>query len=373
MLQDSDSPTGTFVNGNRISEPTFLNLGDVITLGTGSKAPALEVDPLGVGRATAPPVRNPARVESPHPPQPSAAPGQPPAFAASDDSGFFQQGDAEAGWPAGAATTTTVPHRRPQSKQAGSMVGLAVGCVAAVLLGGGLLIYFVANKAQAPATPKPAPTGGGGRGSDVFSMATTKPAKPRKPSSRTIASAGKPRSTPEPEDNGTEPGDPATTVPVTGIESNAELWSLVGGRAPAPAINGAERFLYSHPKTPLKPDIDKFVADEYRTLWWDRITKLVKARQIHQDQIDEIKPKIEGASDAAFIREQTTLLKHEQELFDKYNKILTDDFGYTSTQIPSFETTQTIPEDLQPKYQEWKRQVRALIVKTQGEPYGPLP
>src|SRR3954447_21955303 len=49
VVQDADSPSGTFLNGERLTEPAFINSGDVISLGRGSNPPTLTVDPHSVG------------------------------------------------------------------------------------------------------------------------------------------------------------------------------------------------------------------------------------------------------------------------------------------------------------------------------------
>src|SRR5688572_19770745 len=50
VVQDNESEAGTAVNGEVMSGPVFVQMGDTISLGTGSAAPTIEVDPLGVAR-----------------------------------------------------------------------------------------------------------------------------------------------------------------------------------------------------------------------------------------------------------------------------------------------------------------------------------
>jgi len=49
VVQDGGSQAGTYLNGERISDPSFLNTGDVVALGPGSTAPTVLIDPHGLG------------------------------------------------------------------------------------------------------------------------------------------------------------------------------------------------------------------------------------------------------------------------------------------------------------------------------------
>lgn len=48
VVQDIGGTTGTYVNGEPVEQATLLQIGDVITVGTESAAPVIEVDPAGV-------------------------------------------------------------------------------------------------------------------------------------------------------------------------------------------------------------------------------------------------------------------------------------------------------------------------------------
>src|SRR6476661_7579582 len=50
VAQDVAGSTGTYVNGVQIEGPTLLKIGDVITLGPDTSAPAIEVDPAAAAQ-----------------------------------------------------------------------------------------------------------------------------------------------------------------------------------------------------------------------------------------------------------------------------------------------------------------------------------
>ncbi|HSI36370.1 MAG TPA: FHA domain-containing protein, partial [Tepidisphaeraceae bacterium] len=70
VVQDASSQAGTYLNGERITEPSYLNTGDMITLGGGSNAPSVVIDPHGIG-VSEEDAAQPAAVA--HVPQPAAA------------------------------------------------------------------------------------------------------------------------------------------------------------------------------------------------------------------------------------------------------------------------------------------------------------
>src|SRR3954447_23685843 len=49
VAQDGGSTAGTYLNGQRITQPEFLGSDDVLTLGQGPGAPTLTVDPHHLG------------------------------------------------------------------------------------------------------------------------------------------------------------------------------------------------------------------------------------------------------------------------------------------------------------------------------------
>src|SRR5256885_2635949 len=51
VVQDGGGVRGTFINGQSISGPTFINSGDVLTLGRELQAPTLAIDPFGLRQA----------------------------------------------------------------------------------------------------------------------------------------------------------------------------------------------------------------------------------------------------------------------------------------------------------------------------------
>ena len=393
VVQDSNSPTGTYVNGDRIIEPTVLNFGDVITLGTGAKAPALEVDPLGVGRASVKPVRE--EVNTAPATQPAAAfPPPQPAGRVAQVPGWQRQVPAEPAdeWGSIGAAATAKPgaYRRPQKKQSGSLVGITIGCTAAIVLIAGVIFYQLSQRDKNPKVIKIVTTGsGGGGGGDgtIFSTATQTGPEKRTPKptakevEKSVAAALAARDARDaaaadpgtPDDTTADPAEAPTTRPKTGLQSDPDLWNNLAGQPPALAINVAERYLYSKPKTPLKADLEKFEATQYQSLWWKRIADLCEARNRHTDAIADLKEKIAEASGADFKLEKKKLLEREMELWDKYNKDLTENFVYLRKDPPSFDETQApLAGDMKTKFAEWKTQIRLQIVRKAGDIYGPL-
>lgn len=182
VLQDAGSESGTFVNRQKIEGPTFLQVGDVIALGTEPKRPKIEIDPNGgaagrtgyvtaettdrhVSRPAVPPPVSPAAgpygypsapapaypqsyaaPAYPHPhgyappaPDPYAPPAYAPALVAPAEP------DEWAGLAAAASTAVRSYHRPPRQS---SGVGFVVGTLAtvAVLGGGGWLLYKRMNQ-----------------------------------------------------------------------------------------------------------------------------------------------------------------------------------------------------------------------------------
>ncbi len=394
IVQDCNSPSGTYVNGNRINEPTVINFGDVITLGAGAKAPALEVDPLGVGRASAKPARAAAAVSSSRvpqqspvsqPPQPMGASARVPGWQTPPQANV-QQPDDE--WGAASAAMAAKPggYRRPAKKQSGSLVGITVACSAVIVLIGGILFYQLSQREKNKESQKVVVASRALRGDGtIFSQETQQSTKHTKPTTkdavdaalaarlaREAREAAAANATDTPDDTTADPGEAPTTRPKTGLDSVSEL-SNMQGQPPAMAINTAERYLYNNKKTPLKAEIEKAEAGHFTRLWWDHIADLCKARHRHADGTTDLKQKVAEATDADFKKEQKKLLEREMDLWDKYNKELNDIFGYKREEPPTFDETQaSMSAEMKTKFAEWKTAIRLQIVRKNGEVYGPL-
>src|SRR5258706_9465864 len=50
-VEDGGSSGGTYINGQPVSGPVFVNSGDVLTLGRDPQAPTLVIDPFGLLQA----------------------------------------------------------------------------------------------------------------------------------------------------------------------------------------------------------------------------------------------------------------------------------------------------------------------------------
>lgn len=161
--------SGTYVNGSRVQGATFLNVGDVITLGPNGGAPAIEIDPGGAlqgrrGQPAAgplspslPPVPTPAP-ESSWPVPAAGHPIYPPAYPPQAP----QQPTATAGdWP-----TEMTPHyySTPRRRRNEGGQGVWIGMVATLVITGvtGYLLYRNQQGSRVvirPAQPSTQPDG----------------------------------------------------------------------------------------------------------------------------------------------------------------------------------------------------------------------
>ena len=150
VVQDVGGTTGTFVNGEAVADPVFLQIGDVVSIGSESSAPTIEVDPAAAaeGRtgwageeasaAQAPAATAyegaygyaaPGAPAGPSyggyaaQPRGYAAPGAPPAAGGYAGAGSSQPSQSAgfdpSAWPSASTTqgaaagVTTIPYRRP--------------------------------------------------------------------------------------------------------------------------------------------------------------------------------------------------------------------------------------------------------------------
>jgi len=203
VVKDADSPSGTFLNGKRVTGPSVVKSGDTVALGGGANPPTLTVDPHHVGvneeveeparpapapvasspRATwAPPASFPSGGGMPPPlmPQPAptagfareddsdnifGAPGAPPAPAYVQP-GAYGMGGAVPGYvmPAaappqdewGTSTASHRPRRRVVKPKGTSGTSIAIMAVIFVLvLAAGIpLLYNWYKKSIEPIPPK---------------------------------------------------------------------------------------------------------------------------------------------------------------------------------------------------------------------------
>lgn len=397
VVQDADSPSGTFLNGERLTEPAFINSGDVISLGRGSNPPTLTVDPHSVGvtedvadsapvmRAAAGPTYAPP--SQPWTPPPTPAPGhamppplmpqQPPA-----PRGFVHEdeGDNIFGAPAAAAaqfygppgsysppgsvpgygmppapdldewgnpaTPPAKTRRRVSKAQSHSPTGIVIGVVATILIliGGYALYVHNLPKPQEVQTQIVAPpmVEQHKKPGSIFEEGPSRP-RPDKSgaaNTQTPAVATAQNATP-----------PTKVVPKIKPDATTEMkpapdkrredpeWDAVESARtqddPQIAVAKYQDYLDRFPDSPNKKDIDQYTDEALDRLWWNHLSELFQDRDEAQKQIASLKSEIAISQDADFKKDNAAKIAKATALRDEVDSTIRETMKFTGKSAPN--------------------------------------
>jgi hypothetical protein len=377
IVQDAGSRMGTFVNGQRISGPTIIEAGAVVSLGSPeSQAATIRIEEASAGASTVAALdatySGPAWHDDGFVPSPALTP-----VATSD----YYSPDAEPTFP-----TSYNSRKRGRSKQDSSamlVVALLMAIVFAIVAA--VVIYQKRRVALAPepearVVQRPEEVTGSGRGSAMFSDPTP-PSRPAQINPAPVNPAPSPRPAtptdpaprdPSPDTPTTDTPDPAPTDPAdpdwTRVEEAFRLSSP--GEALAIFIDYQSRF----PNSPRLPQVQRFIDDSLDRLWFVRMKQLaddradlLKRRTSVQNHVREIQRS--GAADRQRLAELNEQLKEFDDRITDINRELEGDMGYDGTAFDPY-----VPEQVDPlrakrdaeKYDSWKRRVLGSVRRTRG-------
>ncbi len=376
VIADAASAGGTFVNGERLVEPAYLNFGDVVTLGTEANPPRLIVDPLGVGKRSSRQQGNSAAA-NPMPAEPSddwehppavlpalapaprrgpmpihgggggaaagagaadgyAAPGQEASAAPSLTPAEPETVDPVAEeWPMAAAPTLPRGYRPTPTRKSNPAVAivivvgvglLLIGAVAYVLMhrehpSETLTVIPTATASVKPAAKKPIfeglPDGADPHNqvqSESDAPAGRVDSSPPKPAMANPAPVEKPA----PADKPTPAAAPASPAAahVGDVEwpRVAEAHDMTALDAPEMAIVVYNDYLARSPKAASAAEVRAYIDEAVDRLWWLRIDTFCQQRDDLRAQLKTKKEEIGQESDVEFKKK---LLKEKQELTDQ--------------------------------------------------------
>lgn len=399
VVQDADSPTGTFLNGERLTEPAFVNSGDVISLGRGSNPPTLTVDPHSVGvteeQEESPAARVPAAAQVQAPPPQWSAPSAPPGghvmppplmppqqaprgFVHEDEKDNIFGAPAAAaapfygppgsysppgsvpgyGMPAappadewGSVSEPAKPRRRSAKPQGTSGTTIAITAVVAmvIVIGGGMIIYNNYQKSkQVEIIKAPAPTAGSTQTNKPHSIFEEGPSRPRPEKS------GAADRTPPAVANTADAAHvaragpavkPATTAaapemePVVDKRRDDPEWDAIESARsqddPPIAIAKFQDYLNRFPDSPNKKDIEKYTNEELDNLWWSHLAELFAQRDEAQKEITSRKLDISQSQDAEFKKGLEKEIAKFTETRDGIESTIRDQMKFTGQTAPN--------------------------------------
>lgn len=384
IVQDAGSRMGTFVNGQRISGPTIIEAGAVVSLGSPeSQAATIRIEEATAGASTVAALdatySGPAWHDDGFVPSPALTP-----VATSD----YYSPDAEPTFPT--SYTSRKRGRRKKDSSAMLVVALLMAIVFAIVAA--VVIYQKRSVALAPepearVVQRSEEVTGSGRGSSLFSdptppsrptqtnPASANPAPSPRPATPADPAPGDPSAAPRdpsPATVNTDPTAPAPTDPAdpdwTRVEEAFRFSSP--GEALAIFIDYQSRF----PNSPRLPQVQRFIDDSLDRLWFVRMKQLaddradlLKRRTSVQNHVREIQRS--GAADRQRLAELNEQIKALDEQIADLNRELEGDMGYDGTAFDPY-----VPEQVDPlrakrdaeKYDSWKRRVLGSVRRTRG-------
>jgi hypothetical protein len=324
-IQDGNGGARTLVNGQPTPEPTAVQSGDVVTLGTDDSPPTIQIDPYGVLAAMQPPavdaaegmpqeqpiapssaIRYPtpaARVVTLPPVQNMTAPGQLPqpaqfyppgasAYAtpnlpppvASQESFDAPADEGAAGtddWLATAAVTDRASQRFYVPKQNTWSAGMisATAFITLAIVAGAAYMYHVRQKAIEAALnaekAKVVQHNDVVQSKNIFEQAENE--RRQKALAAIAAAATKPKIT----------GAEMTAAQDPGRQTDE--WRRVEeahtSYKPIEAIVVFSDYMKQFPTTPYAADVRKFMDDALDAIWWEHIVQLAQDRDDAKKEI----------------------------------------------------------------------------------------
>ncbi len=366
VLQDGGSPWGTYVNEHRTVEPVYVKSGDVITLGVGTTAPRIELDPMGGGRPTGSGAVRPA-VPTLFAPSPQPKPTEPQPV--TEDPSPEQADDY---WPLDQQTSAlgSSPRRRMARKRGmdqGTFVAIGVVIAAMLILAAWLTIHQIGIRREAERarqTPQPATAGPAGGQKSIFDFppepAQRMPATPT-PSARIDRSDNVAPAHPA------EPADP---------RKQEEAWKLLmearDGDDMARLIWTIEDYRTHHPGE-FEAELRQYLAEALDRLWWDRIRELDDTRRRLAAEMADLDLQIAAETEA---EHKAKLQKERQRLEGQRamaNGVLTADMGFSGEVAPNIADPGQLSmgriERDRARYEAWAAAVLRSVKTTRRLPW----
>jgi hypothetical protein len=403
IVQDVPGSSGTYVNGVKIEEAAFLNVGDAIRLGPDGAAPVLEIDPAAAlagqkgqpAAAVLPQAAAAARTAAPEP-QPPPAPAAPAAY------GYpqtypptqYPAEPAAGGWPSEVTPQYYTPPRR---RRADGSNGVIIGMLLTLFIaaGTGYWLYRTQeNSARVVIRPAP-PTTHDDVPSTAPSPAPRPPAQTRPrvtpritaPPIAATAPADTDPSMPmapgdsdpvptaetDPAPTPPSPQDPrAATAPVPGDDAG---WKTVLAarqlKDEGKAILLFDDYAATHPGAPADK-LREFTDEMLDRAWFERIAGLCDRREDLQKKIAELDKEIAEETDANYKTKVATPLREKYVAqLDGVEGELTSTMKYTGKTAPNLlddEELEKLRKTRDPQlYARWKEQIVAHVRRTHGE------
>ena len=335
------------LNGQKITEPQFIDCGDKVSLGTGHSATVIEIDPVGAARhaaTTAPPPTSRPNAPTDTNQQTSRDVGEtspPVGEAESSEAWDNPQGGADefvSMGTASAAGTKTSSHRKPQKQ---SSAGLMVGLGVAVLVAGILVIYMLSKppaSVEGPPVVKPAPTGANAVAPSVpvedkpKTKVAANPQTRPKPVAPVVATD--PVNTPPPVVTTKDPEEDTSSKP---IGNDPELEAIRNDTLDQPAIAIYKLCEYMQ-QNPGKSDaeVKKALEDAVDQLWWKRIKKLMENKEQIKLDIESKKGALAAEQPGSeYIKAYEKDVENLQYRLRSVDETITKDMKYTLSHPPN--------------------------------------
>lgn len=318
VVQDLGNPPGTFLNGQPLDTPTFVQPGDVITLGNSATSPRVEIDPQSAKWAKE--GRVVARPPTPVPPaSPEPMPAEP--------------------WPLPAEQPGAIYVRRKTPPTPAAVVIVTL-LGAAVLGSGAYLIYqrlrepggsrvVIAPPALPVVTPPPEHRAAASTQphiqNNIFQFGGLEPAT--RPSNSATGAASPPATAataPAVVKAATRPIDPADWEKVKTAFENED---------PSAAIVRFHQFARDYPGQ-NETELSTYTADMLDRIWWDRIDQLLDQKKAARKAFDGVKEEL-GEPTLRDTRKE--VLKSQQQKYTKELEAIAselDGMNYISEQPP---------------------------------------
>jgi pSer/pThr/pTyr-binding forkhead associated (FHA) protein len=384
VVQDAESGGGTFVNGQRLAGPVFLESGDVVRLGVGGNSPTLEVDPFQVGVKEGLEEGGAVRKESQSPPPwraPEAPPLPPPqpvirqpvmnsGFAVPTATGVLGEVPQTEETDAWANVPTTSHYYVPKRKRSNpTTTALVVVLSLAIAVGGGYWLYRIYEKRveQPPVTVVKQTPREEVKPTSVFDFGPAAKARAATQAATrvTIRRMG-----------ATRPGEvssAAEEAPPDPRMSDPEWRNIEVARLDDPvlAIVKFDDYRERFPDTPYKKDLDQYTQDALDRIWWQRLAELFEQRDSAMKEIADRKQQLAQSQDAAFKKEVEGEIAKFAEARDRADETIRNQMKFTGQSPPNPYDSQDLAINRRQRdaayYETWKAQVLAAIRHSRGQ------
>ena len=316
-IQDGKGAARTFVNGRPALEPTPIQTGDVVTLGTDPTPPTLEIDPFRIWQTASPHTMD-----------------QPPQIAAEygNATEALENPPAESGddWLSAAAAQTGA-QRYYVPKQNTWSTGMISGTIftSIALIAGAAYWYHVRQKAEndrynAELSKVVEQKVEVKKSKNVFEQIENE--RKQKALAALAAEASKPK---------------VGSVDMTAAQDpgrQTEEWRRIeeahSSYKPADAIVIFNDYLKQNPTTPYAGDLRRFTEDALDQIWWDHIAQLAEERDAAKKDIIAKNRDMAQSIDPEFkksIQDEKAVLEEKLQRFEDTLKEL----NYLSNEKPN--------------------------------------